>query len=59
MPEFDHYMAHIAECEQKAKTARSENDKHSWLAMADSWRCSAELAKVLQRQANPRARAVA
>jgi len=44
-------VAHVAEFEQKAKTACSEEDKHSWLAMADSWRKSAELRLILERQA--------
>jgi hypothetical protein len=48
---FNEYVAHVAECEQKAKTARSDEDKHSWLAMADSWRKSAELRLILERQA--------
>lgn len=59
MREFSHYVARVAECEQKAKTARSENDKQSWLAMADSWRSTAELGKVLERQANLIERATA
>jgi hypothetical protein len=48
---FNEYVAHVAECEQKAKTACSEEDKHSWRAMADSWRKSAELRLILERQA--------
>jgi hypothetical protein len=47
---FNEYVAHVAECEQKGKTARNEEDKNSWLAMADSWRKSAELRLILERQ---------
>jgi hypothetical protein len=48
---FNEYVARVAECEQEAKTARNENNKHSWLAMADSWRKTAELQLILERQA--------
>jgi hypothetical protein len=48
---FNEYVTRVAECEQKAKTARNQNDKHSWLAMADSWRKTAELQLILERQA--------
>jgi len=48
---FNEYVAHVAQCEQRAKTARNEEDKHSWLAMAESWRKSAELRLILDRQA--------
>ena len=48
---FNEYVAHVAQCEQSAKTARNEDDKHSWLAMAESWRKSAELRLILERQA--------
>ena len=48
---FNEYVAHVAQCEQRAKTARNEEDKHSWLAMAESWRKSAELRLILERQA--------
>jgi hypothetical protein len=47
---YNEYVARIAEYEQRAKTARNENDKHSWLAMADSWRQTAELRLILERQ---------
>jgi hypothetical protein len=47
---FNDYVAHVAECEQRAKTARTAEDKHSWLAMAESWRKSAELRLILERQ---------
>ena len=47
---FNQYVAHVAECERRAKTARTAEDKHSWLAMAESWRKSAELRLILERQ---------
>lgn len=59
MREFDHYMARVAECEQRAKGARSDDDKQSWLAMADSWRSTAELEKTLDRQGSRLERAIA
>jgi len=48
---FDEYTAHAAECQQKAKVARSHEDKLSWLTLADSWLKTAELQKSLKRQA--------
>jgi hypothetical protein len=47
---FDEYLAHAAECQQKAKTARNGEHKHSWLILADSWLKTAELQKQLKRQ---------
>jgi hypothetical protein len=44
-------VARVAECEQKAKTARNDGEKQSWLAMADSWRETAEHQEILKRQA--------
>jgi hypothetical protein len=40
---FDEHMARAAECQQKAKLARSHCDKLSWLTLADSWLKTAEL----------------
>ncbi len=40
---FNEYMARAAQCQQKAENARNEDDKQSWLALADSWRYTAEL----------------
>jgi len=34
---FDIYQARAAECQQKAEVAQSEDEKQSWLALADSW----------------------
>jgi hypothetical protein len=48
---FNEYVTRVAECEQKRKTARNQNDKHSWLAMEDSWRQTAELQLILEWQA--------
>ena len=59
MREFDRYMAHVAECEQRAKGARSDDDRQSWLAMADSWRHTADLEKMLERQRGLVERAIA
>jgi hypothetical protein len=38
-----------ARCQEKAKTAHSEDDKQSWLALAQSWLETAELEWLLQR----------
>jgi hypothetical protein len=50
MYELDDYAARFVECEQRAKFARDEDDKHSWLAIADSWRQTAELQWIFKRQ---------
>jgi hypothetical protein len=47
---FDEYTARAAECHQKAKTARSDEDMVSWLTLADSWLRTAELQRQLKRQ---------
>jgi hypothetical protein len=47
---FDEYTARAAECQQKAKVARSGEDKVSWLTLAESWLKTAELQKLLKRQ---------
>jgi hypothetical protein len=47
---FDEYAARAAECQQKAKTARSDEDMLSWLTLADSWLKTAELQRLLKRQ---------
>ena len=51
MREYNEYLVRVAECEQRSKTARNEGEKQSWLAMADSWRETAKLQEILQRQA--------
>jgi hypothetical protein len=38
MREYNEYVARVAVCEQRAKDARTESEKQSWLVMADSWR---------------------
>ena len=50
MWELDVYAARAVECQQKAEAAKSEEDKHSWLATADSSRQTAELKRLLERQ---------
>ncbi len=50
MRSFGEYMAHVAECQEKAKSARNEEDKQSWLALADSWLQTAELKVKLSKQ---------
>ena len=47
---FDEHMARAAECQQKAKVARTDEDKLSWLTLADSWLKTAQLQKLLKRQ---------
>ncbi len=47
--EYREYMARAAKCEQKAKSVQDEDERQSWLALADSWRQTAEL----QRSLNP------
>jgi hypothetical protein len=43
MYEFDIFKARAAECEQRAKDAKTDDEKQSWLAMADSWLVTAAL----------------
>jgi hypothetical protein len=43
MGEYNDYVARVAICEQRAKDARTESEKQSWLVMADSWRETAKL----------------
>jgi hypothetical protein len=50
MGKYNEYVARVAECEQRSKTARDEVEKLSWLTMADSWRETAKLQEILQRQ---------
>jgi hypothetical protein len=49
MPEFNVYRARVAEYQSKAKAALNEDDKQSWLALADSWLQTAELRQILER----------
>jgi hypothetical protein len=53
---FDEYTARAAECQQKAKVARSDEDKLSWLTLADSWLKTAELQRLLKRQSKAQLR---
>jgi len=48
MYEYDIARDCAAQCRRKAKTARDEDDKHSWLALADSWLKTAELQQALR-----------
>jgi hypothetical protein len=43
MYEFDIFQARAAECQQRAKVAQTEDERHSWLALADSWLITAKL----------------
>ncbi len=43
MSAFDIYMARVAECVQKSNVAHSDDEKQSWLALADSWLVTAQL----------------
>jgi hypothetical protein len=49
MREYSDYVARVAECEQRAKVARNEAEKQSWLVMADGWRETAKLQEILKR----------
>jgi hypothetical protein len=49
MREYNEYMARVAVCEQRAKDARTESEKESWLVMADSWRETVKLQEMLTR----------
>ncbi len=50
MGEYNEYVARVAVCEQRAKDARTESEKQSWLVMADSWRETVKLHEMLTRQ---------
>jgi hypothetical protein len=39
------------QCQHKAEAVQNEDEKQSWLAVADSWLKTAELYEVLERQA--------
>ncbi len=43
MDAFDLYQARAAECQQRAKVAQTEDERQSWLALADSWLMTALL----------------
>ena len=47
----EHNVARAAVCEQRAKEARTESEKESWLVMADSWRETVKLQEMLTRHA--------
>jgi hypothetical protein len=43
MYEFDIFKARAVECEQRAKDCENDDEKQSWLALADSWHTTAKL----------------
>lgn len=47
----EEYSARVAVCEQRAKDARTESEKQSWLVMADSWRETVKLQETFTRHA--------
>jgi hypothetical protein len=47
MREYDIAYDIAAQCQRKAKAAQGEDDKHSWLALADSWLQTAELKRAM------------
>ena len=49
---FDEYQARAAQCQQKAKVARDDEHRLSWLILADSWLKTAKLQDVLKRQSD-------
>jgi hypothetical protein len=51
MREYNEYVARAAVCEQRAKEARTESEKESWLVMADSRRETVKLQEILTRHA--------
>jgi hypothetical protein len=51
MREYNEYVARVAACERRAKDARTESEKQSWLVMADTWRETVKLQEMLTRQA--------
>jgi len=51
MREDNEYLTRVAVCEQRAKDARTESEKQSWLVMADSWRETVKLQEMLTRHA--------
>jgi hypothetical protein len=49
--EYNEYVARAAVCEQRAKDARTESEKQSWLVMAESRRETVKLQEMLTRHA--------
>jgi hypothetical protein len=47
---FDIYQARAAECQQRASVAQVEDEKQSWLALADSWLVTAMLRRTQASQ---------
>jgi hypothetical protein len=57
MSKHSECVIRAARCQEKAKTAQTEDDKHSWLALAQSWLETAELQWLLERQTRQSSRA--
>lgn len=51
MNEYDEERACAAECLRMAKSVRNEDEKQSWLALADSWVLTFQLRQVTARGA--------
>lgn len=50
MQEYDEFVTRAAAYQQAAKDAQNDDDRHSWLAQADSWLQTAELQQILKAQ---------
>lgn len=50
MSAYNHYRARAAEYQQRAENAPNEQDKYSWLALAESWLQTAALGELLEQQ---------
>jgi hypothetical protein len=53
MYEFDMFSARAAACEQRATESQTEDEKQSWLAIADSWRVTAKLRQAESQHRQP------
>ena len=47
MRDYDIARDIAAQCQRKAEAAQGEHDKHSWLALADSWLQTADLKQAM------------
>ncbi len=50
MSKHSECVIRAARCQEKAKAAQTEDDKQSWLVLAQSWLETAELEWLLERQ---------
>jgi hypothetical protein len=48
MRDYDIARDIAAQCQRKAEAAYGEDDRHSWLALADSWLQTAELKQTVR-----------